>query len=110
MPGVLNETAPPPPIPYSTDPSSAFFAGMQEVFNTRQLLATNPALRTQALYWRGSMGGSGFILWYAMLGKILAEQGNNIMLDKAALAYCKMGIVSKDGVIAVLNQNILQSS
>src|SRR5688572_6920942 len=107
MPGVLNETTPPPPIPYSTAPSSAFFADMQEVFNTRQLLATNPALRTQAIYWRGSMGGSGFILWYAMLRKILSEQGNNVMLDKAALAYCKMGIVSKDGAIAVFKSKYL---
>ncbi|HZI53967.1 MAG TPA: hypothetical protein VFD56_09705 [Chitinophagaceae bacterium] len=107
MPGVLNETAPPPPIPFSTDPSSAFFAGMQEVFNTRQLLAANPVLRTQALYWRGSMGGSAFILWYAMLGKILVDQGDNVMLDKAALAYCKMGIVNRDGAIAVFKAKYL---
>ena len=100
MPGVLTETSPPPPDPYSTDPSSTFFASMTEVFNTTQIITCNPALKTQIQYWRGSMGGSGFILWYGMLRKILAEQGGNVVLDKAALAYCKMGIVHKDAFIA----------
>lgn len=64
-------------------------------------------MKAQAQYWRGSMGGSGFIIWYNLLRKILSEEGNNAMLDKAALAYCKLGIVHKDGTIAVIKAKFL---
>ena len=99
MPGVLNENFAPPPLPYSTASSSAFFNIMNDVYDTRQLLLNNGALKAQANYWRGLQGGSGYILWYAILRKILSEQGNEAMLDKAALAYCKLGIVHKDATI-----------
>ena len=73
---------------------------MMDVYNTRELLTLHPELKTQANYWRGLPAASGFILWYAILRKVLAEQDDDAMLDKAAIAYCKMGIVHKDGGIA----------
>src|SRR4030095_7791530 len=99
MPGVLNENAPPPPLTYSIVPGSAFYNSMVEVYNTTPLLS-NPALKAQANYWRGTPGGSGFITWYAMLRKVLAEQANEAMLDKAAIAFCKMGVAGKDAAIS----------
>src|SRR5688572_12103538 len=100
MPGVLEHTSPPPPITYSTDPSSTFFSSMQQVYNTRQQLANDPVLKAQVQYWRGTPSGSGFIVWYAIFRKILSEQ-SNVMLDKAALVYCKLGIAQRDGTVAV---------
>jgi len=101
MPGVLNENYPPPPVPYSTVPGSTFHYSMIDVYNTTQQLILNPELKAKANYWRGTPGGSGMILWYAILRKILTEQGNEAMLDKAAIAYCKMGIAQKDAGIAM---------
>jgi hypothetical protein len=99
MPEVLNENYPPPPLSYSTTPGSGFYNSMVEIYNTTSMLL-NPVLKAQANYWRGTAGGSGFITWYAILRRVLAEQGNEAMLDKAAITYCKMGIVIKDAAIA----------
>ena len=107
MPGVLNQTSPPLPIPYSASASSSFFNSMQEVYNTRQMLANDPVLKAKAQYWRGTPGGSGFIVWYAIFRKILSEQQNNVMLDKAALVYCKLGIVQREGAVAVIRAKYL---
>ncbi|MEO5947568.1 MAG: hypothetical protein ABIP79_12180 [Chitinophagaceae bacterium] len=102
MPGVLNQNFPPAPVPYSTNSFSAFYINMREVYDARQSLIVSPALTAQVNYWRGTQGGSGYILWYNILRKVLTEQGNQAMLDKAALAYCKMGIVHKDAAIALV--------
>ena len=102
IPGVMDANAPPPPIQYSTIPGSDFYNSMVEVYNTTQLLSLNPVLKAQANYWRGTQGGSGFILWYAILRKLLIEEGDNVMLDKAAIAYCKIGIVHQDATIALI--------
>ncbi len=99
MPGVLNENLPPAPVSYSTDITSSYYAGMKEVYDTKQLLILKPELAAQANYWRGTQGGSGYVLWYNILRKVLTDQGSWAMLDKAALAYCKMGIVHKDAAI-----------
>ncbi len=98
MPGVLDENAPGLPTSFSTDPSSAFFKDMKEVYDVSLILT--PEQRAQANYWRGTMGGSPAIHWFAILKKVLIEQGNDAMLDKAALAYCKMGMAQLDATIS----------
>jgi hypothetical protein len=98
MPGILNENAPPLPTAFSTDPLSTFFADMKEVYDVSLVLT--PAQRAQANYWRGTMGGSPAIHWFAILKKVLIEQGKAAMLDKAALAYCKMGMAQLDATIS----------
>jgi len=98
MPGVLNENLPVAPSEYSTNPSSAFFKSIKEVYDTSLVLTS--AQIAQANYWRGTMGGAPAIHWFAILKKVLIEQGNKAMLDKAALAYCKMGIAQNDAAIA----------
>ncbi len=45
MPGVLNENFPAPPIGYSTNVLSGFYTGMRDVYDTKQLLATNAAIK-----------------------------------------------------------------
>jgi hypothetical protein len=100
IPGVLNANTSPAPIPFSTQTGTAFYNSMNDVYQTKQLLLSSPELRAQVSYWRGTPGGSGFILWYNILRKVLAEQGSQAMLDKAAIAYCKMGIAQKDAVVS----------
>lgn len=107
MPGVLSSALPPEPIPYSTDPSSPFYISMKEMYDARQSVLTKPELAAQINYWRGTPGGSGFIVWYGILKKVLVEQGNAAMLDKAALAYCKLGIVHKDAATATYKAKYL---
>lgn len=45
----------------------------------------------------GGTGGTPAIHWFAILKKILIEQ--SATLDKAALAYCKVGIGQYDGSV-----------
>ena len=96
IPGIVEATVLPPPVPYSTNPGSDFFMSMKEVYDTS--LSLTPDKITHATYWRGTMGGTAIIHWYAIMKKVMLEQGT--MLDKAALAYCKMGIVFNDADIS----------
>lgn len=91
MPGVLNETLAGPPTPYSTDPSSDFYKNMKEVYDISQTRTT--AQSAQALYWR-----SNVVAWFGILKKVATEQ--SAMLDKVALADCKIGIAVFDAAIA----------
>ena len=98
MPGVRNENTLSPPIPYSTQPSSEFFKSMREVYDASLILSLEQ--RTQANYWRGTPTGSAPAQWFNILRKIIADQGNEVMLDKAALVYCKMGIALADAAVS----------
>lgn len=98
IPGILDETLLPPPMEYSTNPNSNFYISMNELYSASQSLTAEQ--RAQALYWRGTMGGANSAHWYAILKKVLIEQGEAAMLDKAALAYCKMGIAGFDAGIS----------
>jgi hypothetical protein len=93
MPGVLNETLPGPPEPYSTDPASDFYKSQKEVYEARINRTAEDSL--QAEYWRQNAQH-----WYAILKKVVTEQGSGAKLDKATLADTKMGIALFDAAIA----------
>jgi hypothetical protein len=93
IPGVLNEVLPGPPPPYSTDPASDFYKSQKEVYEARTNRTDADSL--QAEYWRQNAQH-----WYAILKKVVTEQGSAAMLDKAALADAKMGIALFDAAIA----------
>ena len=96
VPNIVNAIFPPAPPAYSTDPSSAFYKMEKEVFDAVQARTTADSL--QAAYWGANAGrGSPGLQWFAILKKVLAEQGAK--LDKAAVAYCKMGMAQYDAVV-----------
>lgn len=95
----LKALAPPIPVPYSTDPSSAFYKAAKEVYDIG--MSQNPALQATARWW-GDAGGRG--LGYpapyhlvSIVTKVL--QNHNAGLWKAAEVYAKTGIAMKDGPI-----------
>ena len=98
MPGLLSYNSLPTPVSYSTDPSSVFFNKMKEVFDASQSISTDQL--TQANYWRGLPAGGPGAQWYNILRKIIMELGNQFMLDKAALAYCKAAIAFHDASVS----------
>ena len=71
---------------------------MKEVYDASLILTAEQ--RSHANYWRGTPDGSAAAYGYSILKKILIEHGNTTMLDKAALAYCKMGIALSDAAIS----------
>lgn len=96
VPNIVQGVFPPPPPAYSTDPSSEFYKMEKEVYDAVQ--NRTPADSLQALYWGGNAGrGSPGLQWFAILKKVLIEQ--SAMLDKAVLAYCKLGMAQYDAVV-----------
>ena len=95
VPDVTNGTALEPPPPYSTDPSSAFYAMVKDVYDKSQDLT--PAQTAMALFHRDAPGYPGGGALVAMLAQAL--QQSSATLDKAALAYAKLGIGSHDAIV-----------
>ena len=95
VPDVTNGTALEPPPPYSTDPSSAFYAMVKDVYDKSQNLT--PAQTAMALFHRDAPGYPGGGALVAMLAQAL--QQSSATLDKAALAYVKLGIGSHDAIV-----------
>ncbi|MEO5947567.1 MAG: vanadium-dependent haloperoxidase [Chitinophagaceae bacterium] len=98
VPGSIVTSQLPAPVLYSTDPSSAFYGMVKEVYDA-SLVLTNDQ-RAQAIFWRDIPGGGTHAHWLSILVQVLNTQGNASMLDKAALAYAKMGITQSDSRIS----------
>ena len=84
----------PAPTPYSADPTSAFYAMGQEVYNiflTRTTEQTNIAM-----YHAEGSGYGGGSSMVAQLSQLLSQ--TNSKLDKAALVYAKAGIGTYEGL------------
>ena len=86
-----------PPPSFSTDPSSPFYAMVQQVFAASQTLTDDQ--KAQAIFWRDVPGG-GHAHWLAIFSQVLTAEGTEAMLDKAALVYVKMGITQNDARIS----------
>lgn len=94
--GSLDGTAPEAPPAYSTDPSSAYYQMVKEVYDVSQPLA--PKGLEMALYYRdipGYGGGGGHYL--SMLTQLLTA--TQPQLDGAAVAYAKTGMSLYDALI-----------
>ena len=95
VPGSTGGTALEPPPAYSTDPASPFFAMVKDVYDKSQNLT--PAQRAMAIYHRDAPGYPGGGSLVAILSQAL--QQSSATLDKAALAYAKLGIGSHDAIV-----------
>jgi hypothetical protein len=92
VPGVKNGTQLSPPPAYSTDPSSAFYAMVKDVYDKSQNLT--PEQTAMAIYHRDAPGYPGGAHFTAVLSQVFTQA--KAKLDDAALAYVKTGMASHD--------------
>ena len=94
--GSTANTMPPPPVPYSTNPQSAFYQMVKQVYDASQHLTT--AQQNMALYWRDVPGVTSPGHWLNILQQAVVQDGSS--LDKAAYAYAMTGAAIHDGLIS----------
>lgn len=88
---------PGPPPTFSTDPASAFYAEAEEVrVAVNGLTADQLAIATFWADGGGTVTPPGH--WVSILGQIAAVQ--NLTLDRAAEAYCRLGFATSDSFVA----------
>ena len=87
-----------PPLAYSEDPASAFYAEALEVYETVQTLT--PEKRETARYWADDPGETATPPghWVSILTRFLDEGGYG--LERASVAYAQLGIALADAFIA----------
>ena len=83
-------SAPPLPFAFSTDPGSSFYKMAKEVYDISQSLTTEQ--RNTALYHREGSGYGGGSSVAGQLAAVFTKA--DAKLDKAALAFAKVGIGS----------------
>ena len=93
--GSTTGTASPLPPPYSTDPNSAYFAMVKEVYDVSQTLT--PAQTATALYYRDQPGFQAGTAYVSMFGQIMNVE--NPQLDFYALANAETGIALYESMI-----------
>jgi hypothetical protein len=87
------------PIPYSTDPSSAFYKEVNDLYQASKVLTTEQ--KNMALFWRDVPGVSTPGHWMSITQQAIRQSHSR--LDKAALAYALTGICVNDAVITVFH-------
>ena len=97
----LKATAPPIPVPYSEDPSSAFYKAAKEVYDLGGTTTGTTANKATANWWADAGGvGIGVPSPYHLLSIITGVlESQHSGLWKAAEVYAKTGIAFKDGRI-----------
>ncbi|HKC36119.1 MAG TPA: vanadium-dependent haloperoxidase, partial [Chitinophagaceae bacterium] len=93
--GSTTGTASPLPPPYSTDPNSAYYAMVKEVYDVSQTLT--PAQTATALYYRDQPGFQAGTAYVSMFGQIMNAE--KPQLDFYALAHAKTGIALYESMI-----------
>jgi hypothetical protein len=93
--GSTTETASPPPPPYSTDPNSAYYAMVKEVYDISQTLT--PEQIATALYYRDSPGFQAGTTYISIFSQVMHVE--NPQLDFYALAHAKTGIALAESMI-----------
>ena len=93
--GVAAGTASPPPPPYSTDPNSAYYAMVKEVYDVSQTLT--PEQTATALYFRDNPGYPNGINNISTFSQVMHIE--NFQLDEFALAQVKTGITLSEAMI-----------
>jgi hypothetical protein len=95
VPGSLTGTSSPPPPPYSTDPGSAYYAMVKEVYNVSQALT--PEQTAAALYFRDNPGFQAGTHYLSVFSQVMNIE--NPQLDYYALVHVKTGIALADAQI-----------
>jgi len=93
-----DECAPPPPTPYSTDPSSAFHREALEVYDATAGLT--PVQREIALHWSDDPGVTSTPPghWVSIVGQLCVR--DDLPLAVAAEAYARVGLAVGDAFIS----------
>lgn len=94
--GSLKDIDVPAPIPYSTDPQSAFYQMAKEVYDASLTLTEDQ--KAMALFWRDVPGVSSPGHWVSILQQVIRKTHSR--LDKAALAYALSGAAANDAIIS----------
>jgi hypothetical protein len=97
---VTNGTTLEPPPAYSTDPASPFYLMVKDVYDRSQVLT--PEQTAMAIYHRDAPGYPGGGQFVAILSQVIQKAG--VMLDIAALAYAKQGIIVHEATIILFTQ------
>ncbi|TLV02232.1 vanadium-dependent haloperoxidase [Dyadobacter luticola] len=87
------------PIPYSTDPSSAYYAQVREVYDIAEHIT--PEQKAIALFWADDPDGKSFggAHWFSILNDILIKQKSNLGIAAVANAY--LGISCYEATISI---------
>ena len=93
--GSTHNTASPPPPPYSTDPNSAYFQMVKEVYDISQTLSP-PQIAT-ALYFRDNPGFQAGTHYQYIFNQVMHDE--SLQLDFYALAQAKVGIAMAESQI-----------
>ncbi len=87
----------PPPFPYSTNPTSAFYKMVNDLYAASLVLTTDQ--KNWAIFWRDIPGVTTPGHWMSIIQQVIRQTHSR--LDKAALTYAVVGICLNDGVISV---------
>jgi hypothetical protein len=93
------------PTPYSTDPASAYYTQVKEVYDIAQNLTAEQ--RTIALFWADNPDGKSFSSghWPSILNQVLMIQKSK--LDVAAVAFAQVGISMSEAGISLFKGKYL---
>lgn len=94
--GSIDNTQPAAPINYSTDPGSAFYQMVKQVYDVSQTLTDDQ--KAMAMFWRDVPGVTSPGHWVSILQQVIRQ--TNTKLDKAAIAYALTGAAINDGLIS----------
>ena len=93
--GSINQTDPGAPISYSTDPNSAFYKMVKQVYDVSLTLTDDQ--KAMAIFWRDVPGATSPGHWLSIVQQVLRQ--TNSRLDKAAFAYALTGAAINDALI-----------
>lgn len=94
--GSTGGTQPAAPVPYSTEPSSAFYQMAKQVYDVSQTLTDDQ--KAMAAFWRDVPGVSSPGHWLSILQQVIRLE--KISLDEAAIAYALTGAAINDALIS----------
>jgi hypothetical protein len=94
---IVTETQPAPPIPFSTEPGSAFFNEVKYLFDRSKQLSGNDSITVK--FW-GDITGNYNAPAHATNIVTQLVLRKNLSLHDAAILYCKHGIAYSDALIS----------
>ena len=94
-----------PPVPYSEDPQSAYYAQAQEVLIISQHLTDEQ--KTIAQFWADNTDGNGFAggHWMYLLNQEQLRQGWPV--DKVAVGWVQLGVAISEAQISLFKSKYL---
>ncbi len=94
--GSTDIAAPAAPPSYSTDPASAFYKIVKQVYDVSQTLTDEQ--KAMAMFWRDVPGQTSPGHWVSIVQQVVRQKAS--ALDVAALAYALSGAAVHDGLIS----------